>query len=88
MQQAASFDGAEDTESFPIPIIIATVPPRAGDHASLVPSSVLFSFSDRKIDQKKNTTFRNSTLSMGGQNAMFTAVAGTHSFQFASIVST
>mmetsp|Transcript_1054 Transcript_1054/g.1652 ORF Transcript_1054/g.1652 Transcript_1054/m.1652 type:complete len:88 (+) Transcript_1054:768-1031(+) len=48
----------------------------------------LFNLRLKKMDQKKNTTFKNSTLNIGGQKAIFTAVAGTHNFQLANMVST
>ena len=32
------------------------------------------------MDQKKKTTFKYSTLRIGGTNAKFTIVAGTHNF--------
>lgn len=54
----------------------------------LTHSSVLFNFKLKKMDQKKNTTFKNNTRNIGGQNAIFTTVAGTHNFQLATIVST
>jgi len=37
---------------------------------------------DKYIDQKKKTQFKNKTRKSGGQNAIFTAVAGTHNFPF------
>jgi hypothetical protein len=43
-------------------------------------SSLLFNFSDRKIDQKKNTQFKYSTRRIGGTKARLMAVAGTHNF--------
>mmetsp|Transcript_11485 Transcript_11485/g.16858 ORF Transcript_11485/g.16858 Transcript_11485/m.16858 type:complete len:99 (+) Transcript_11485:349-645(+) len=49
-------------------------------------SSFLFNVRERKILQKKNTQLRNNTRRTGGQKAMFTAVAGTQSFQFATMV--
>ena len=52
-----------------------------------ISSPLLFSFSDKYIDQKKKTTLRNNTRKIGGQNPMFTTVAGSHNFQLASIVS-
>ena len=48
--------------------------------------SSLFATDERYTAQKKKTTLMYSTLSAGGTRAMFTAVAGIHSFQFASIV--
>lgn len=50
-------------------------------------SLLLFNFNERKMDQKKKTQFRNKTRRIGGQNAILTAVAGTQSFQLASMVS-
>ena len=55
---------------------------------SYADSSSLFNLRERKMLQKKNTQLRNNTRSTGGQKAMLTAVAGTHSFQLASMVST
>mmetsp|Transcript_27847 Transcript_27847/g.41105 ORF Transcript_27847/g.41105 Transcript_27847/m.41105 type:complete len:82 (+) Transcript_27847:105-350(+) len=57
------------------------------DYESSVASSLEFNFKDKKMDQKKKTQFKKSTLNGGGQKPRFIAVAGTQSFQFASIVS-
>jgi hypothetical protein len=47
---------------------------------SLFYVSSLFSFRDKKMDQKKKTTFKYKTRSSGGTKARLITVAGTHSF--------
>jgi hypothetical protein len=48
----------------------------------------LFSVGERNMNQKKKTAFKKNNRTMGGQKAIFMAVARTQSFQLANIVST